>query len=494
MTMWSYHMENESVADGVEALHSYVSGHDDVAYAEIAGLVSERTDAVVTAQEVRHATDVETSSIWFRLFVNGAADYRHTTVLDPNHLVDTADRAIRAARNLAQETPARYDPHTVHQAAHRGWARPGDSLESLSADAVGATVQSALGAHDFGDVEQVRVTYRDEHREQTFTTTTGTTLRTTVDRASTETAVDLFDGRRISDHAGATTGPQFLSSVPDRLSTLANRTRRLSKRATTRPDTGVRDVVLGPRAAGQLFHALGHYFEADMAFFGSSPLERGQQVGPPSLSVADTVPPGSWTAMAYDAEGRPAQPVTLVEDGEVVTLLHDTVSAADTDEFPHGHVVPALGHERPPRIHARHLAVEPGAEPTPALQDGASLRVDRLGDPAFVHEATQSKRASSMPPSVQYAKDVAAGTPDAYADESDNQRIEFPVEIGYELVDGSRGDAVVDTTLEVALADFVDIDGLGQARETVTGTCVKHESRLPVAVTAPAVRLPCTIR
>lgn len=478
----------------MEVLLSYVSGHDDVAYAEIAGQVSDRADAVVTAQEVRHAADVETSSIWFRLFVNGAADYRHTTVLDPDHLVDAADRAIRAARNLAQEAPARYDSHTVHQATHRGWARPGDSLESLSADTVAKKVHLGLEEMNFGDVDRVRVTYADEHLEQTFTTTTGTTLQLTLDRASTETIVDFPDGRRVTDHAGATTGARFLASVPDRLSALADRTRRLAGRATTRPETGTQDVVLGPRAAGQLFHAVSHYLEADMVFFGSSPLEPGQEVGPPVLSVTDTVSPGSWSAMAYDAEGRPARPVTLIEDGKVVNLLHDTVSAADTDDFPHGHVVPSLGHERPPRIHARHLTVEPGNEPTPALQNGASVRIDRLGDPAFVHEATQSKRASAMPPSVQYAKDVAAGTPDAYADEAATQRVEFPVEIGYEVVDGSRGDGVVDATLEVALTELMNIEALGQIRETITGTCVKHESRLPVAVTAPAVRLSCTIR
>jgi TldD protein len=99
-----------------------------------------------------------------------------------------------------------------------------------------------------------------------------------------------------------------------------------------------------------------------------------------------------------------------------------------------------------------------------------------------------------MPPSVQYAKDVAEGTPEAYADEAQNQRLEFPVQIGYNLSDGTRGDAVVDATLEVALDDLRQIDALGRRRETVTGTCVKHESRLPFAVTAPAVRLPATLR
>jgi TldD protein len=231
-----------------------------------------------------------------------------------------------------------------------------------------------------------------------------------------------------------------------------------------------------------------------MVFFGSSPLRDGTRVASESVSVADTVRPGSWAARAYDAEGRPTHPVTLVDDGTVVNLLHDTVSAADVDTTPSGHVIPSLGHEHPPRIHARHLDVEPGEADVETLQQGATAYVERLGAPVHDHEATRSKRQSSMPPSVQYAKHVDEGTPDAYDGEADDQRVAFPVELGYELVDGERADVLVDATLVVDVDDFQALDGLGVRRETVTGTCTKHESRLPFEVTAPAVRLPGTIR
>ena len=486
-------MVREEVLDGMETVLSLVSEHDEIVYADVTGVTRDHLNVVVTPERVRHGIDVETSGIGIRVFVNGAVGYRFVTVLTSDNLSDALDKAVRATRNLAQSTPARYDPNTVHRATHSGWARPDESLSRLSADDAGSTVRSALDGVDFGEMKRVRVTYDGDHLERAFMSSTGTTLRTTLDRSSAETAVDLPDGRRVTDHAGATTGSRFLSSLPEHLSTVAGQVRRAANRPTTRPSTGERDLVLGPRAAGQLFHAVAHYLEADMVFFGSSPFAEGARIGPPSLTVEDTVRPGSWTALAFDAEGRPTHSTTLVDRGEIVGLLHDTVSAADMDVMPHGHVVPSVGDERPPRIHARHLDVEAGETPIEALLDGSAAYVERLGPPTVGHEATRSKRESTMPPSVQYAKDVAEGTPDAYGDESENQRIEFPVQLGYDVVDGTRGDAIVDATLEFELGDLRTIEGLSPTRETVSGTCVKHESRLPFAVTAPAVRLRGTV-
>src|SRR5699024_2498600 len=88
-------------------------------------------------------------------------------------------------------------------------------------------------------------------------------------------------------------------------------------------------TVLSSRAAGQLIHHGSHYFEADTHFMGLSPYDLGEQIAADELTIWDDVRPNSWAGLTYDAEGRPTIPTTLVRDGRLVSLLHDTASATD---------------------------------------------------------------------------------------------------------------------------------------------------------------------
>jgi TldD protein len=185
--------------------------------------------------------------------------------------------------------------------------------------------------------------------------------------------------------------------------------------------------------------------------------------------------------------------VTLVEDGVVRNRLHDTASAIAEEAFPAGNLVPSLGFDQPPRVHARHLDVAPGRATPEELRDGADLAVERVGSPRVVNEATRTKRTSAMPPSVLYARDIEEMTPSEFDDEAGDQRLRFPVDEGYLLGDGDRVARIPDATVEIALSDFENLSALGATAETVTGTCTKHKSTLPYAVTAPGVRLPARL-
>lgn len=486
----------DSLIDATEAVLDRFESDDDVAYAEVGGVERRIGDGVVTADRTRTATDLTETGIWWRVFADGAADYRYATSLDDDHLEDLIDRSIRSAKMLDQSVNARYDWGTMHRATHPGWATSKRSAAELPTEETAERVRLALAdAVDDLNTDRTRSSYRAEGIEYTVLTTTGTAVTTTLDRVAAETVVVPSDGPKVSQHAGTTTGEDFLDVLPERFEELAERARRVAAaEPTTLEAANQADVVFGPLASGSLVHQLSHYLEIDSVYFGSSPFEVGDRVGPTELSIADTVHPGSWSARAYDAEGRPTQSVALVSNGVVTNRLYDTASAAEEDDYPTGHLIPSLGFEDPPRVHARHLDVSAGSATDNELRDGADLYVERVGEPRLHNEATRTKRASTMPPSVLYAKDIAESTPSEFESEHHDQEIHFPITEAYMLDEGERESLVAEGSIAFSLADLQNVTGIGTTRRTLTGTCEKHKSTLPFAVTAPAIRLATRIK
>ena len=475
----------------VEDVLSRLESVSDVAYAEVGGVSRDISEAIVSTTEVRSTVDMTTAGVWWRLFVDGAADYRYTSTLEDDHLDDLIERSVRSARLLDQSAPARYDRGRIHRATHPGWASPENPPAALPADDAAGRIREALdGPLDTLDVDRVRASYRGEHVDGVVTTTTESAVDTTLDRSSVETIVDLADGPKLRRHDG-TTGGCVLRELPDRLASLAARARDAAERDRTTVDAaGRRTVVLRPLATGSLIHQLSHYLELDSAYIGSSPFAPGDRIAGDPVSIDDTVPAESWAARAYDAEATPTQSVSLVADGVAVDRLYDAPGAIEEDAFPAGHLIPSLGYDDPPRIHARHLEMDAGDRSVSALRDGADIEVVRFGEPRIENEATRTKRASAMPPSVLYAKDIAESTPSEFDDERTEQAVRFPIREGYTLSGGER-DAVIQDggALSVALSDLLSIDALGENRRTLTGTCEKHRSRVPFAATAPSTRL-----
>jgi len=486
---------DDALIDAAESVLADFEADDDVAYAEVGGVERRVTDAVVTVDRVRSANDLIETGVWWRVFAEGAADYRYATSFETDHLDELAERSLRSAKLLDQSAPARYDRGTMHRATHPGWTNAETSLLELSADEKADRVRSALAdAVGHLDAERTRSSYRDERVQTAVLTATGTSLTTTLERASTETVLATSEGPKLDRHDGATTGGAFLGSLPDRFEALADRAVKVGATDRTELDeTGRTEVVLGPLAAASLVHQLSHYLEIDALYFGSSPFETGDRIAPPELSVADEVPAGSWAARAYDAEGRPTQSTTIVADGVVTNHLYDGPSAIEEDAFPAGNLIPSLGFEDPPRIHSRHLDVAAGGSTPSDLSEGADLYVERFGHPRLANEATRTKRASAMPPSALYAKDIAATTPSEFDDERTDQEIRFPIVEAYVLRAGDRSSLVADGGVGFSPSDLRTLSGLGSTRRTLTGTCEKHKSTLPFAVTAPAMRLSTTV-
>jgi TldD protein len=294
----------------------------------------------------------------------------------------------------------------------------------------------------------------------------------------------------VSRHAGSTEGAAFLDEMGDAFEAAAADARALSNADPVDAPTGETTVALSPEAAGQLFHFVSHYLETDTCYMGMSPYAVGDRIGPEDLEIEDAVHAGSWGARAYDAEVKPATPTRLVSDGRIERLLHNTTTAAEEGAYPAGNSVPSLGFSEPPRIHARHLEVGAGDADADGVREGADVYVERFREPWFRDEFERVQRKGLFPASALYAKDIDRKS----EDRPDCGSAEFPVAEGYRLDGGARSGRVDGLAVEYTPEVLETVSRIGDVRETVTGVCEKHKSRLPFAVTAPGVRLEAPVR
>ena len=473
--------DREAVADAVDELVSILEADDAVAFAEVGGVYRDASEVVVTEEGVRSTTDYTTTGAWCRAFSDGAAGYRFTADLSTDALEDAAERAATAGAQLAQSMPARVDVESTHRGAHGGWAH--DSVSDRPIEAKREAVEDAAARIE-ADPERLRLVYGDERAEVSLATTAGSVVRTVLDRADADVTLVPTDGSKVRRHAGTTRGAELLDRLPEVVEALDVDARDLRNAPDGEPPDGPTTVVLGPEAAGQLIHEVAGYLAADTAALGLSPFEPGDEITDAPLTVDDAVEPGSWGALAYDTEGRPATPVRLVDRGRVESFLDDTSMAAENGRTPAGNVVPAIGFEQAPRIHHRHLRVHPGDADVDELLSDADLYVRRFNPAYYRDQFERTQRNGTMPPSPPYAYDVAEQMPDGI----DPGTVEFSVAEGFRVEGGELG-ASVDPTLVWTAETMGTIDGIAGVCRRITGVASKHKSRIPYAVSAPAMRL-----
>lgn len=487
--------DREQVTDAVDRLLGTLEDHDDVAFAEVGGVVRESTDLVVTEDGPRNVTRVPITGVWCRAFANGSAAYRFTTDLSSENLENVVERVVAGGKYLAQELPSYVDVASEHRGVHRGWAS--DPVDAVSDDHKRDAVVSALDAVEEAsiDFDRLRANYADEHVELSVATTAGSVVHTTVDRASLDLTLATTAGPTVRRHEGSTRGAAFLDRVEGFVDDAVRDAGEVADATGSKENappgepSGAATVVLSPTAAGQLVHHLASYLAADNAMFGFSPFEPGDTIAPETLTIDDGVHAGSWAARAYDAEARPTTPVRLVDRGTVETFLHDVVTGAEADVVPAGTTVPSIGFEAAPRIHHRHLDVHPGDQKRDALLADADVYVRRFDEPWHRDEFERTQRSGEMPPSPLYARDIA----EKMGERTHAGEFELPAAEAFRVENGEVG-AAVSPTLEWTPETLTDLSGVGQVREEYTGVATKHKSRIPFAVTAPSLQFEATLK
>ena len=142
------------------------------------------------------------------------------------------------------------------------------------------------------------------------------------------------DGRRESASSGAGGRAGFESWIaPERWQAQVDEALRqalVNLEAVDCP-AGEMDVVLGAGWPGVLLHeAIGHGFEGDFHRKGSSVFsgKMGQRVAAPGVTVVDDGSiAGRRGSLSIDDEGTPTSRTVLIEDGIMVGLMHDRLSA-----------------------------------------------------------------------------------------------------------------------------------------------------------------------
>jgi TldD protein len=142
------------------------------------------------------------------------------------------------------------------------------------------------------------------------------------------------DGRRESASAGAGGRAGFETWIaPDRWQGQIDEALRQALVNLDAVDcpAGEMDVVLGAGWPGVLLHeAVGHGFEGDFHRKGSSVFNgmMGKRVAAPGVTVVDDGSiAGRRGSLSVDDEGTPTSRTVLIEDGIMVGLMHDRLSA-----------------------------------------------------------------------------------------------------------------------------------------------------------------------
>ena len=223
-------------------------------------------------------------------------------------------------------------------------------------------------------------------------------------------------------------------------------------------------VVLSSSAGGTFVHeAIGHSLEADHIQEGTSPAfagKTGRRVASDKLTIVDDPTlPFARGSYAFDDEGSPARPVTLVEDGVLRGYLHDRVSALRAGTVPNGHGRRQSYRCRPiPRMSNIYIAPGPD-DPALVLRElKKGLLVTRMGG-GEVNTATGE--------------------------------FVFGVDEGFWVEDGTVKHMVRDANiLGVGHEVLKSIDRVGWDIGWGLGTCGKQGQGVPVSDGQPTVRIP----
>jgi TldD protein len=266
-----------------------------------------------------------------RVLLGDQTGYAFTEDLSPEALAAAADTAAAIASGAARagpgalravEIPALYTREAVWQDVP-----PPDKLAVV--DAVGkllaagdpAVIKASVRFRAEDDV--VLVANADgivveDHRPMTYLYATCTAEK---------------DGRKETNwySRARRKGPDFYTEELRReiAAEAVKRTMMLFDAVT--PPAGEMPVVLAPATSGILLHeAMGHGFEADfnrkeISIFSSM---MGRQIAEDFVTIVDTaLEPDARGAVNVDDEGTPGQRTVLVENGKLVSYLHDRISA-----------------------------------------------------------------------------------------------------------------------------------------------------------------------
>lgn len=240
-------------------------------------------------------------------------------------MAKAAARHVRERQGMAPVEPAREKVH---------W-KPKQDPANVSVEAkreIVATMHKAV--REFREVRSTSGTYADRTIQQTFLSSEGAHVESSITRSVAQVhfiakAAGRITSRRV--RVGATKGFELFGEVD-----VAEKSRQAAK-ATVRmlkaesPPSGRMTVVTDPELTGVFTHeAVGHASEGDLVAAGESCLagKLGQRVAMKGLSAADdSTVEGGFGSFPYDDHGLKSRRRPILEDGVLRAHLTDRSAA-----------------------------------------------------------------------------------------------------------------------------------------------------------------------
>jgi TldD protein len=429
---------------------------------EFAELFAERRRGLTLAIDESRIESVQSGAeegAGVRVVSDGTTYFAHVDGLDPADLERAAAEAAAGLRG------ARAEPRPLRGQASAPLPieRPPEKVPTTrKAELLRELDERARAAG--GEIAQVIASYGEARRQVAVVNSDGLIGGDDRTRARIGVQAVARRGERVETGAetlGGHRGFELFEDDPGQIAASAAGKALTLLEAVPAP-TGSMPVVVGGGFGGVLFHEMtGHGLEADHVQKGASVYagKLGEAVARPLLTAYDDGRlPGEWGSDAIDDEGAPTQKTRVIEDGRLVSFLHDRRSAARDG-------VASTGNGR--RESFRHL-------PIPRMTN--------------TYIAPGEARPEEIIGEVEkgfYAVSFAGGQVDPATGD-----FVFGVSEGY-LIEGGevtrpcRGATLVGNCLEALAA----IDAVGDDFWMKTGMCGKGGQKVPVGTGQGHVRI-----
>ena len=335
--------------------------------------VSVEKGRVDTAQITEH------TGVGVRVLVEGTWGCASTDRFEASAVRRAVDEARSAARASAAARKERIAPLPSVELA-RGHFHS-DGYEELSSRSIEETLALVRGLEEqtrgsSGLIQSAACTYSETFEEKGICTTDGAKAWTRLVRpefrvmAVAEKAGEIQNSRKAT---GATGGWDclFRRETPEKLADEVAQ-RAVDMLSAKYPEGGRKKVLLSPQIVGILTHeAVGHTVEADFVLSGSCAADRiGTRVASDLVTLCDSglseYLPGAGGTLQVDDEGVPTQKTTIIENGQLVSYLHDRETAAKFGVAPTGNAR-AWEFDDAPLIRMRNTYIAPGESEKEAM-------------------------------------------------------------------------------------------------------------------------------
>jgi TldD protein len=300
-------------------------------YIEVRGQNLSQTSVTVKDSRVETVKKGMEQGSAIRVFVNGAWGFASVGTLEKPFLVDSISEAFKMAKtaSLKVKTPGKLSEAKTVEA--KITINPKKDPRKISIkEKIDLLLTEDTTIFDYNShVKSSTINYLDITGTDYLMNSEGTYIeqdKLYIYLVSVATAKEADRLALSHDLLGYTSGfEEFDKETPEVIG------RRVAKRAidqlkAKRPKGGTFPSIIGPRVIGVFAHeAFGHLAEADLTMAGSVLIDKlGKKVASEKVSIYDdgTIN-GAFGSFKYDDEGVPSQKTTLIENGEIVSFMHN---------------------------------------------------------------------------------------------------------------------------------------------------------------------------